>query len=684
MLLAGMLLACSMSFVHASDASQSQLAPVDTSLTSITSSNAEDSIGYSNNGASAELPSAFYDRVNRLACTVHYVELRFNSAQDMDSSMYDIADWITAIINSDEYAGCYRPGFEVFFTAFVSDDTVQIYGQDMSVPPELAASSASGAASSAPSAPPSASSVAPSASSAAPSEEPVKDKHELRRKDLAVLYPRNGTHAGHSVLPSHVSAAPRGQGGVATSSIWMSRSVSSTKTVFVIPTANLVPTDTDLPPTATIDVNHGLENRPLNFPGSPDYNESNHMSVLCTHCSLNGKLSITQGGWRSPSPDGGAPSLGWLNITLTDFADALEVRLQGRSKGIMKFPLYPANDENAPLNIVGISLPGLGKAGLILRPYLAVGWDLASPTTINYCAGNLWQDAPSYIHVDFANLTNNASTFFAHHPLRADDPHATPFRGRSMDALHAYGSMFVRLQMDLTIVFEEETNTTTTSSSSSSSSSSPPTTTDVAAQQPATNPNNKAVAHIRLGWPGVDANFMARPIAEFDMTCYNVSATTRANYSLFHDDDDHRIASNFTAAHSTFVRIRKRDASVATAAFSSAGSVFPWIVDADHLRQLQHGWVQGREEEEEWEDACYVWLEREQRFEEAGYVLRKIKEGLERDDDAAVGKAAANRGGPEENGGEEEGLESGGAMKGVVMPTFVVGLVMAVAALVCF
>lgn len=129
MLLAGMLLACSMSFVHASDASQSQLAPVDTSLTSITSSNAEDSIGYSNSkfaepgedewqsltatdGASAELPSAFYDRVNRLACTVHYVELRFNSAQDMEESMYDIADWITAIINSDEYSGCYRPGFE--------------------------------------------------------------------------------------------------------------------------------------------------------------------------------------------------------------------------------------------------------------------------------------------------------------------------------------------------------------------------------------------------------------------------------------------------------------------------------------------------------------------------------------------------------------------------------------------
>lgn len=129
MLLAGMLLACSMSFVHASDASQAQLAPVDTPLTSIASSNAEDSIGYSNgesaepnkdewqsltatDGASAGLPLAFYDRVNRLACTVHYVELRFNSAQDMEDSMYDIAGWITAIINSHEYTGCYRPGFE--------------------------------------------------------------------------------------------------------------------------------------------------------------------------------------------------------------------------------------------------------------------------------------------------------------------------------------------------------------------------------------------------------------------------------------------------------------------------------------------------------------------------------------------------------------------------------------------
>lgn len=129
MLLAGMLLACSMSFVHASDALQAQLAPVDTSLSSIASSDADDHIGYSNgkfaepesdesqsltatDGASAELPSAFYDRVNRLACTVHYVELRFNTAQDMEDSMYDMAGWITAIINSDEYTGCYRPGFE--------------------------------------------------------------------------------------------------------------------------------------------------------------------------------------------------------------------------------------------------------------------------------------------------------------------------------------------------------------------------------------------------------------------------------------------------------------------------------------------------------------------------------------------------------------------------------------------
>ncbi|KAB2568735.1 hypothetical protein DBV05_g12585 [Lasiodiplodia theobromae] len=684
MLLAGMLLACSMSFVHASDASQSQLAPVDTSLTSITSSNAEESIGYSNNGASAELPSAFYDRVNRLACTVHYVELRFNSAQDMEESMYDIADWITAIINSDEYAGCYRPGFEVFFTAFVSDDTVQIYGQDMSVPLELAEVSASSAASSASSATSSTPSAPPSASSAAPSEEPVKEKHELRRKDLAVLYPRNSTHPDHSVLPdggdgqpqpSLVSAAPRNPSGIAVTSITMDSHVSSTKTVFIMPTADLVPTDTNLPPMVTIDVNHALENRALNFPSSPDYNESEHLSVLCTHCSLNGKLSITQGGWHSPSSDGSSPpSLGWFNITFTDFADALELRLQGQDSGFMKFAMYPGNDKTQPLTLSGISMPGLGKAGLILRPWLAVGWNFTAPTTVNYCAGKLWQDAPAHLHVDFTKMTDGTSTTaFTYRNLRTD-PHTTPFRGRSMDSLHAYGSVDVRLEMDLLIVFEEETADANANNNTSSSSSIP-----AAGLQSGTPAN--AAALVRVDWPGVDASFLPRPVAEFQTTCYNASNATRTAYALW--KDDHRVAASFSAAHATVVRVQSRDISAASARF---GTVFPWVRDnAGQQRALQDGWS-GRHAGK-WEYACYVWLEGEKRFEEAGVVLERIKEGLVRDGAAAAvsGKAAAaSTNEPEQSSDDgKEGLESGTA-NGVVMPTFVVGLVVVVAALVCF
>lgn len=530
--------------------------------------------------------------------------------------------------------------------------------------------SSSSAASSASSAAPSASSVEPSAPSAAPSEEPVQDEHELRRKDLAVLYPRNSTHAGHSVLPdsehgqpqpSRVSAAPRGP-SIAVTSVFIDSHVSSTRTVLLMPTADVVPAANNLPPMATIDVNHSLENRALNFPDSPDYNESDHMSVLCTHCSLNGKLSITQGGWRSPSSDGSfTPSLGWLNITFTDFADALELRLQGQDSGYMKFPMHPGNDEKQSLTLSGISLPGLGKAGLLLRPYLAVGWNLSSPTTINYCAGKLWQDAPTYLHVDFANLTNAASTLFASRALRTD-PHTAPFHGRSMDALHAYGTISVRLELQLLVVFEEAANANDSSIPAAGLSGVP-----------------NAAASIRVDWPTVDAQFVARPVAEFDSICYAMSDATRAAYALWHGDDP-RVAANFSADHPTVVRVHKRDASSAAARF---GNLFPWVTDAERKALLKEGWSETHPEN--WDFSCYVWLEAEQRFEEAAVVLGMIKEGLEREDGAvAKATAAANTNEPELSDDGNEGLESGGTAGGVVMPTFVVGLVMAVAALLGF